>query len=590
MKKISIFILLCFGLLNIYFYFNYPQYKNDIKWKYAEIKYNRNLTKKVWIIMDDFYCKDLNEFSFPRNWEIFSRNKNTISNCQDDELIYFRDDEFLKDLIINDIEKLGVFQTLENDFFIWNDPYTLHIDKRNSVAGKVCRNIHHSMTIETYDFPMRDWKIPFYVKGRLVPFNPRSNLLLEKSSFWIFPLLRDKKTIGLSFGYLSRQSKIRTIDVRSKMIEKNIKGITKGIIDKNVEQFLSKLPKTGRVLSTLQTLREISYEWPNLNNSDWGNFCSPVLWRQTGNHTVKDADCHEIKVNFTGQAPMIDDILLIVVFNNPLYHVMPLVNNLYINLFKYIAYCGPNEIPKDYKGLFVQYINMKGKRTGLLGNICASVYLKMRHKHTKGFLIIHDDLILNVHQLRKYPIDNFVIPVNDRQIKENYWALQKNDLVSAMEDLYSSKDSDFRKCTQVLTTPVRHSIRKTLRGSFADIYFIPYKMSREFVKLNDYFVDKRVSFMVAVPTIMDCLQNVVYSKTTPYATRDRNKQWQKAHELPKKLYIHPVKWGKIIKGKPDYKLRQHLYCRTKYFINDKKIQKGTMMYIYNHRKNFPTFY
>lgn len=264
-----------------------------------------------------------------------------------------------------------------------------------------------------------------------------------------------------------------------------------------------------------------------------------------------------------------------------------------MKLFKYVAYCGPDKYPKEFKGFFVQYVNEAVKRfhrTGHLNNICTSIYLSMRHKHTKGLLVIHDDLILNVHVLKQFPFQNFLIPPNDERIKEIYWKLHKEEIKSALEGIYASNDLDFRKCAEILTK--EKSIRYTARAAFADLYYIPYieTLIRPFIKLNDHFINRNVSFMVAIPTIIDCLENVVYFKTKPYSGTPRYKQWQKIHDLPKKLYVHPIKLSKLKKGKKDYRLRQNIYCRSMYFINDKKVQFETLMYIYTHRHEFPTFF
>lgn len=537
--------------------------------------------------MDKFYCDDLNEFSFPKNWEIHSRIDNEIINCEQSK-IYENDFDFLRDLLENNIERLGVFKTIPRNMEIWNDRYTLSIDNRTTAFGQVCRNINHSMTIETDEIPMDVWQIPLYIKKRFVPFNQEANLMLEKPLFWVFPILKDVDNIGLTFGYLSVQSKIRTIDVRTKKTKKNIKTFINNNSYIPVNKFLLLNLKQNQIIkSTIQTLDDVNYEWPKLDNSSTGNFCSPVLWKETGPLKTKDFNCHEIKLNSTDQTPMISDILLVVIFNNPLYHIIPYVNNIYIKLFKHIVFCGPDKFPKDFQGHFVGYKNMKGYRRGSMNSICASVFLAMRHKYAKSLLTVSDDVIVNVHMLKALVSTNYLLYPPKNGVKESLWKWNVKEITSAMNDIFTSNDLDLRKCSKVLKRG--NNYRYMIKGGFADVFYVPHTLSREFIKLNNLFIDRNVTFEIAIPTMLYCLQTFEYVNSSEIGATSRNKQWRKIEHFPKKLCVHPLKWGLVNKTKSDYHLWQNLYCRTKFYINDNKRQKETLMYFANNRHKLSHF-
>lgn len=247
-KKITFFKFFLIIILVFIFLFKINKNLNCQRIQSSSMKFDNNDRKfgiKVWIIMDNYYCNDLNEFTFPRNWGIYARINNKTVNCEN-KSVFMNNFEILEKAILNDIDKIGVFKRIPDDFRLWTDPYTLFIRNKTTIYGKVCSHLNHSMTIETYDFPMKDWRISFYVKGRIVPFNPNANVLLEKSTLWFFPILQDEKNVAASLEYLSRKSKIRTLDLRSKMVHKNFKYNRNKKINNNhkVSEFLESLTET----------------------------------------------------------------------------------------------------------------------------------------------------------------------------------------------------------------------------------------------------------------------------------------------------------------------------------------------------------
>lgn len=556
---------------------------------YRRQKYDKNLKsfKNTWIILDNFDCFDLNEFSFPRNWEIFIRSENEIFDCET-SIVYENEFQFLSDLLEYNVSRLGIFKSIPHDTHIWNDPYTLVLNNETSKLGQVCRFIHHSMTIESNNFFMSDWKIPVYLKNRRVTYNKHANLILEKSLLWIFPLLRSREIIDPIFNYLSYRSTIRTIDARENTADQNVFEFLKSSFDGTIAEFLLNFNQTHNIQQTLKILFDKNYQWPELGNSYINKFCSPVVWKESGSLQFQDPDCNQIKNNFTVEPPKIKDIFLVIVFNNPLYKAIPYVNNLFYKSFKYFGYCGPNELPEDYKGFFVGYKNYEGYTTGILNGVCSSTFLAMRHKFTKGLLIISDDMILNTHQVRKLPSSNFLITKPNNFMKKSLWKLYSNEITRAIDDLFSSSDVDLIICAKNLN--INKSIEYKIFGGFSDVYYVPYKLSKKFIKLNNFFIDRNVTFEIGIPTLMFCSRAVQYFNTEEKSAQNRNKQWQIMHDFPKRLFIHPTKWGMMKKISPDYQLWQHLYCRTKYYINDKLANSETMRYFVTNRKKFPLFY
>lgn len=533
--------------------------------------------------MENFYCHEIN-FPLPRNWDIHIKIQNGIYNCDTD--YYFPNDFlFLESLLqTKHVEKLAIFKTIPSDITLWIDYpyYTLLIDKQTSSSGKVCRNTVHTITLETNDFPMLDWNVPFYIKGRFIPYNSQANIMLEKSTFWLFPLLNDKKTLKSCLNYLSQKSIIRSMDIRHQMSPNTLWSHNTTIkIQPKLETFLKNLQKTKTLKKTLSILNNLNYDWPNITNVHTGNFCSPVLWKETGPKRLKEPECSTLNTTIKNQVPMRADILLVIVYNNRNYYNMPYINNLYVKLFQYIAYCGPINIPTDYKGFFVGFKNYKGHATGVYGQTCSSIFLAMRHKHTKGLLISADDILLNTHLLSKNSLSNFWINnrgyLKDiRKIHKNSTGLliykrYKDEIMKALSDLYTTNNFLLRKCGESLENISGH--RFAIRGGYSDIYYVPYSLANKFLVLNNHFLDNKITFEVAIPTIMSCLDRVEYLQTSLTHPSKRNRQWETLYKLPWKHFIHPVKWGMMMKRPENYKKWQNLYCRSRVYINDKSKDK-----------------
>lgn len=533
-----------------------------------------NKNKTDWLIMENVYCQDI-ENMVPNHWNSHIKLNGEIYNCETHER-FANNYEFLEAIVREGGKRLAVFKNFPKDISLWTDESTLFIPNVTDSYGEVCRSTDYSMSVETRDYPMEDWDIPFSIQKKMIQFSLHANVLLTRRAFWFFPLLVDKKNLRPIVGYLSQNSIVRAIqNQRMKKTESN-GGTFKLWKGMSTLQYLKTLEKTEIMNETLIALDRSDYEWPPLKSEESLKSCSPVLWKETGLKKTKDPDCEEVKMDGTlkGQVAMRDDILLVIVYNHPLYHNMPYVNSLYVKLFKYIAYCGPNEIPKDYKGFFCQYRNIKGHITGGFGSTCTSTYLTMRHRHTKGLLIIADDILLNVHLLPDYSLDyiwnkgSYVRDIRKIDGEKTWmeWRKYKNVIIQALTNLYTTTDLTLRKCGEELESI--HGNRFTIGGGYSDIYFIPYAEAKRFIKVNNYFLDYKIPFEISVPTVILCLSRSERIKTDLTRASKRHRQWEVIKSFHQRLFVHPVKWGLMKKTSLEYRPFQNLFCRSKAFIND----------------------
>ncbi|CAD5125181.1 DgyrCDS13423 [Dimorphilus gyrociliatus] len=533
-------------------------------------------TRTNWIVLDDYFCHEVEQV-IPKSWILNVRIKSKIYSCEKDKT-YQDDLEFLEDVVLSGGEKIALFKSLPTDFSKWTQSSTLIIHDATTNKGEVCMKTPHSLTVETVDFPMNDWDSPFHVKNRLIKIPVAADILFNSDSFWLFPLMDNIPLFRKALGLLNSHTIIRTIDNRDYLGLKSIPPSMRiDCSSKTIFECLKSFESSDLLSRTLNTLQKLRYHWPtSLPEDRETKSCYTVIWKDEGEKPMAEPNCHEVNLHapLTGQMPMRDDVLLMIVYNHPLYKSLPYVNSLYGKLFKYIAYCGPNELPENFKNFFVRYINYKGHITGGFGQTCTSVLLSLRHRHTRGLLIISDDMLLNVHRLSQASLFHvWVKGAYKRDIRKIdnertwlQWKKYKNDIKMALGDLYTSSDVHLRQCGQRLENI--GGTRYTVSGGYSDIYYIPYSLSNEFVKLNNHFLDYQIPFEISVPTVILCMSKKQPLKNVDLRPSNRNKQWETIHKFHQVIYIHPVKWGLMRRERSDYRQWQSLYCRSKAFIND----------------------
>lgn len=501
-----------------------------------------------------------------------------IRNCETNEF-YHDDFKFLESAIRNNVEKLAIFKTFPKDISLWTNRHTLLLPNISSYAGHVCQDDHHySITVETADFKMPDWKIPFNIRKTYFKFYPNVNILLEKDSIWLFPLLNDNQNLPHIIGFLNDFSKIRAIDNQyySKMPYIHAKG--QNFKSGEVYKYLETLQNSFQLRNTMDTLINLEYEWPvYVIPVNEAVKCSPVYWKKRAWLVGNEPHCNEIKMDSLqkSQMPMREDILLVITyFNNSTYRSMNYVNALYNRLFKYIVYSGPNEFPPNYKGIFCQYPNYLKHKPGVYSHKCANVFLAMGHKHTKGMLVISEDVLLNIHMISHYPMSNIWVEKwtteDVRKIEENdvFTPLRKykTKMLQAFTYLYVTNNIHVRECGEEIERISGNRYGISAGPSFT--YYVPYSLSEKFTNLLNYFLSYDLPLDISLPTIAMCMGNSIQTDTEVLYIEDSRMEWQPVTNFYTKLYIYPIKWQLLTKSSPTFKLWQNVFCRIEAYINN----------------------
>ena len=272
------------------------------------------------------------------------------------------------------------------------------------------------------------------------------------------------------------------------------------------------------------------------------------------------------------------DILLIIIFNNPMYNVIPYLELLYRSFFPNIVYCGPGykefNNMKSYNFIFVPYENIEGTDAGSFSYICVSKVMSMNFK-TDGYLVISDDIVLSPAAIQKYDTDKiWYLPKSSIRIADvnlqrechlgmcdfhprwSWWSLYKNQTSRA----YSNVLSNFPRCSSNLQQFTGGKSR--VCGAYSDVYYIPQRLTEDFQNLAQMFYEKKVFVEISVATILICLQDYEQAESI-----NGHIEWSANRDFPwiffektylfQKAFLHPVKWGYIEKGSSEY---QQLFC------------------------------
>ena len=290
-----------------------------------------------------------------------------------------------------------------------------------------------------------------------------------------------------------------------------------------------------------------------------------------------------VDVNFAQPWTQFDDVLLLVIFNNPHYDAIPYFETLYRPFFPNILYCGPdifdaNRYPRVNRFTFslISYgSNPVGHVHGAFTQKCMTMALQIDYA-VQGYLVASDDLCLVVHTLSKLSRKAvwFVPHVQIGEIsklteckrgvcglpapvwhKWNWWAMYQNTTTGALAEIASRRRSSTvtNACYQRLL--FENGAIDRANGALTDIYYIPSQFSQYFIELADLFLHHKVLIEIAVPTIVRCL--VASKDVHPLIGKERwgkmkMEPWKyvKTNSLGGDSYSHPIKWGFLTRDGP----------------------------------------
>ena len=312
-----------------------------------------------------------------------------------------------------------------------------------------------------------------------------------------------------------------------------------------------------------------------------------------------DETCHRhsvllpkhVHINFAQPWTQFDDVLLLVIFNNPHYDAIPYFETLYRPFFPNILYCGPGAIDVNrYPGVnrfifsFISYgSNPAGHVNGAFTQKCTAMALQLNYA-VQGYLVASDDLLLVVHTLSKLTRKAvwFVPYVQIGEISklteckqnvcglpasawcnQNWWAKYQSETTNALTEIANRRSSSFvmNACYQRLL--FENGATERANGAFSDIYYIPSQFSQDFIELLHLFLHHKVLVEIAVPTIVRCL--VASKDVQPLfgkqrTGKDKMEPWKyvMTNSLGGDSYSHPIKWGFLARGGPTELIK--FYC------------------------------
>ncbi|XP_032221566.2 probable glycosyltransferase STELLO2 isoform X2 [Nematostella vectensis] len=238
-------------------------------------------------------------------------------------------------------------------------------------------------------------------------------------------------------------------------------------------------------------------------------------WKWSRNYRRPQVSCG-LKGAFSG-------IVLVIVYNHPLYSSIPLLRKLYSPAFKHIMFCGE----KGTSNRTEQSVDYLYIRKGFFAYACLA-RASEKYEDTvgiDGYLLISDDVLLNYWNFvpfdRKRIWEGPKVPVtfNGTGVKKKWyfwdssWGIQKcqksyNEIIHEARHREDSNSLTFVKTLK--SNGVGQA--KCFRGR-SDIFYIPRKFSAQFQKLAYIFYKHGVFLEIAVPTIsrmLDLESNFVY--------------------------------------------------------------------------------
>ncbi len=276
------------------------------------------------------------------------------------------------------------------------------------------------------------------------------------------------------------------------------------------------------------------------------------------------------------------NILLLVVFNNPFYQSIPFVEILYRPFFPHILYCGPVQpnlnIPtlqkvKSFQFSFYQYRPTPGGQLRGSYNYECMVNAINMHYPVEGILFLADDLSLAPANIKNFQHDStWFVPVWDTindDIRDpiiHQWGFHryKQDHLRFWDRIEKDQESSpvLQQCFYNLIA--RNGDTHRVNGGFADLYYIPRRITQEFAFLGSIFLEQNIFLEIAVPTIIQCLDGLdnVDVLDGEYRNENNHFPWMKFVD-PKfkgRSYLHRTKWSFLAGNDPHKTMYQHFYC------------------------------
>jgi len=247
------------------------------------------------------------------------------------------------------------------------------------------------------------------------------------------------------------------------------------------------------------------------------------------------------------------NILIVINFNHPHYVNIPLVHEMYDNVFGKVVVCGPEESPKNDVDIVLEHFK------GYLGYHCAAKAMEL-YSNYEGYLYGSDDMIINWWMLTSLSKTKIWLGSNATFFKQNIFQPIKDPYfpngkghweakwgVPACKQIYNFILTVNGTTHQKFLSNYLHSCNDEpcCYQSRSDLFYIPRRLKNDFIELSTKAFEYKFFLEFAVPTlliILDQIQNFEILNGV-YA------RGHSLHEFGKKYdfditFIHPFKYSK----------------------------------------------
>ena len=266
-------------------------------------------------------------------------------------------------------------------------------------------------------------------------------------------------------------------------------------------------------------------------------------------------------------------IILVVLFNNPFYSVIPYLELLYRPFFPSIIYCMPKTDTSDthygrnhkYNVTILYYKNSM-QTPGATNYICGHM-VKNLGLEAEGYFFISDDILVSLSLLKDLPLQVPAIslrypPACDGQRPTfrncNRWQYFKKSsaALKSLNRKYENQSNSLPyRCLQKIRNTTGYAL--PVLHALADIYYIPNSYMQEASILFKVFHEHRVFLEATVKYVLTCLtlpQHPIEMQGHHDWSATRLLFFKSVHLITseKNAYLHPAKLSFLEKGIDSY--------------------------------------
>ncbi|XP_050404791.1 uncharacterized protein LOC126820736 [Patella vulgata] len=259
------------------------------------------------------------------------------------------------------------------------------------------------------------------------------------------------------------------------------------------------------------------------------------------------------------EQPTFPEIVLVVVFKDTSYDVIPNLNMLYASKFPHIVYCGSDisSYQKSAKSFTEPFTFVEANvQRGYYNYRCLSKAMEMGYR-VSGYMMITSETLLNPWTIETMPRDRiwvdqskYLSPIQQTTETLNNWPAWSSTAGKTAYNkavLYISEESQRIPSVTSYFTFKKNLLKNSnfddgLFIGLSDVFYIPTQYSATFATYLDMFSKYNVFHEVVVPTVIYGLELKI--NTLPlsgkYMFYDNEKQNFQQYFKPEQTFLNPI--------------------------------------------------